>query len=108
MMENRTAFFHLDRYSALPRLGPVPVPPHSRLKAFLHAPSHDCPGNNSEAQGPSCADGRSEQMGTERLQGWLADTIPGQAYGLDQGPFCASKARSIMHDAGKLKYTGNP
>lgn len=108
MMENRTPFFHLDRYSSLPRLGPIPVPPHSGFKALLDAPSHDCVGNNSEAQGQSRADGRSEQMGTERLQGWLADTLPGQSYGLDRGPFCASKARSFMHDAVKLKYAGNP
>jgi hypothetical protein len=87
MMENRTPFFHLDRYSSLPRPGPIPVPPHSGVNALSDAPLRDCDGNNSGAQGPSCADGRSEQKGPERLQGWLADTLPGQAYGLDRGPF---------------------
>ena len=87
MMENQTPFFHLDRYSSLPRPGPIPVPPHSELQALPDAPSHDCVGNNSEAQGPSRADGHFEQKGSEWLQGWLTDTRPGQAYGFGQGPF---------------------
>lgn len=87
MMKNQTPCFHFDRYSSLPRPGPIPVPPHSVVKALPDAPLHDCDGNNSEAQGPSRADGRSEQKGSEWLQGWLDGTLPGQAYGLDRGPF---------------------
>lgn len=87
MIKNQTLFFYFDRYSSLPRPGPTLVPPSSGYKALLNAPSHDRDGNNSEAQGPSRADGHSEQKGPEWLQGWLADTLPGQACGFDRGPF---------------------
>ena len=83
----RIPFFDLDRYSSLPRLGPRPVPPHSMLLALLDAPSRDCDGNNSWAQGLRRAFGHSEHSGSEWLQGWLYDTRPGQVDGLDRGPF---------------------
>jgi hypothetical protein len=86
-MMSRTLFFHLDHYSSLPRPGPIPVPPDSRLQALPDAPLRDCDGNNSEAQESNRADGHSEQKGSEWLQGWLDDTRPGQVYGLDRGPF---------------------
>jgi len=87
MMRERTPFLYLDRYSSLPRLGPRPVPPHSILFPLLDAPSRACDGNNSWAQGTSRAYGHSEHSGSERLQGWLHDTRPGQVQGLDRGPF---------------------
>jgi hypothetical protein len=87
MTKNQIPFFHLDRYSSLPRPVAIPVPPHSGMKALLEAPLHDCDVKNSEAQGLSRADGHSEHKGSEWLQGWLDDTLPGQACGLGQGPF---------------------
>lgn len=108
MMEKIAPFLDLNRYSSLPRLGPIPVPPHSMLSPLLDAPSLDCDGNNSVAQEIRSADGRSEHSGSERLQGWLDETRPGQVFGLDRGPFCDSKAHSIMRDALELKYAGHP
>lgn len=87
MKENQTPFFHLDRYPSLPRPGPRPVPPHSGLNASPDATLHDCHGMNSEAQVSRRADGHSEHKGSGWLQGWLDDTLPGQAYKLGQGPF---------------------
>lgn len=83
----RTPSLDLDRYSSLPRPGPIPVPPHSVLKRLPDAPLPNCDGNNSKAQGISRAFGRFEHRGSERLQGWLDVTRPGQVYGLDRGPF---------------------
>ena len=80
-------FFHCDLYSSLPRPRPIPVPPHSGLQALPDAPSHDCDGNDSLAQAPIRANGHSEEKGSEWLQGWLDDTLPGQADGFGQGPF---------------------
>lgn len=103
-MMSQTLFLHFDRYSSLPRPGSIPIPPHSGFKALPDAPSHDCDGNNSEAQGPSRADGHFERKGSEWLQGWLTDTRPGPASGLDQGPFwlgdgaCAGVAINLNRD----------
>ena len=108
MMRERTPFLNLDRYSSLPRLGPIPVPPHSMLSPYLDAPSLDCDGNNSWAQGTRRAHGRSEHSGSEWLQGWLDDTRPGQAYGLDQGPFCQNTVHGICAMCPQLTYQGRP
>jgi len=108
MMEKRTPFLDLDRYSPLPRLGPIPVPPHSVLSPSLDAPSLDCDGNNSWAQGISRAYGHSEISGSEWLQGWLHDTRSGQVYWLGRGPFCVNQVHSIICDALELRYQVKP
>lgn len=100
----RGPFLDRDRHSSLPRLGPIPVPPHSMLYPCPEAPSRDCDGNDSWAQETSGAQGRSEHSGSEWLQGWLADTRPGQVFGLIGGHSGRDKG---MRNALDLTYKTN-
>ena len=85
MMGKKAPFFDLDRYSSLPRPGPIPVPPHSRSAAFVDAPLRDCDGNNSEAQEVAAPTDAPSNLGSEWLQGWLMTPSPVRSIGLTGG-----------------------
>lgn len=75
MTSGQESFFHLNRYSSLPRLGPRPVPPHSMILSAQNQWLRDCvgkfPGRKKQA-----ALSDAPNIGIGVAPRWLTDTRP--------------------------------
>ena len=83
MTDGREPFFHPDRYSSLPRLGPRPVPPHSLISSSLNQRlcnfAVKIPGRKKQAA-PTDAPNDWDRSGSK--DGYLTPARPGSDRGL--------------------------